>query len=424
MKLRKELIMRRRLLTLTLILIACGAAAEVLYAVSHRASALQIVTAPLTRGAVVSSVTATGTVQAVDNINVGTQVTGTIKELDADFNSIVHVGQVLARLDDATFQASALSARATVEKAKDDVETYRVEAEDAHRQLERAEALQAHDQIPPSDLEDAVVTAEQANSQVKSALTVVTQAQAALGRAEQDLRNTIITSPVSGTVLARNVDVGQTVVSSAQVSTLFLIASDLTQLRVLANVDESDISRVHEGMAARFEVEAYPGRPFPGTVSTIRLQPVQDQNVVTYTTVVDVDNRQLAIRPGMTATVTFETTRRDDVLRVPVSALRFTPPPEVFAALGQKVPPEASDSAAAAVARRVASLGSSATVWTIANGRLVPAIIKLGLVDSANAEVARGNVSEGTPIATGVASMAVAASGSPLAGTPARGPVR
>jgi HlyD family secretion protein len=418
--------MRRGRLAITIIVVICAITAEALYALSHRGPVLKVATTPITRGAVVSSVTANGTLQALNNINVGTQVTGRIKELDADFNSIVHAGQMLARLDDSLFQEAVTSARATVTKAKTDVVGYQLTSDDAHRQLERAEQLRAHDEISPSDLEDAVVTAEEADSQVKAAQAGVVQAQAALDRAELDLKNTVILSPVNGTVLSRNVDLGQTVVSSAQAPTLFVIAPDLTKLQVYTSVDESDIGRLHEGMPASFRVEAFTDRTFDGTITEIRLQPVQDQNVVTYTTIINVANPQFALRPGMTATVTIETARRDDVLRVPTVALRFTPPAEAFAALRQPVPPEASDLAASMAARTIMAPGRTGKVWVLANGRLHVVPIKLGLIDGPNAEVASGDVSAGTQIATDFAAAApvVARGASPLAPTQTGRPMR
>jgi HlyD family secretion protein len=300
----------------------------------------EVLTAPVSRGDIIDSVGATGTLEAVTTVQVGTQVSGTISELHADFNSIVRKGQVMARLDPSLFETQIEQARANLVRSQAEVERLRVSLEDAQTKLRRAEDLSARQLIPRSELETAQVNVKATNAQLRSAQAQMTQAQASLNQSQVNLEHTVITAPIDGIVIARNVDVGQTVAASMQAPTLFLLAADLTKMQVNANIDEADVGRIRPGQRVQFRVDAFPTDEFSGTVSQIRLQPVVVQNVVTYATVIDVPNAELKLKPGMTANVTIEIARRTDVVRIPAAALRFRPTPEIFAALGQEPPAE------------------------------------------------------------------------------------
>ena len=292
------------------------------------------------RGDIIESVGATGTLQAVKTVQVGSQVSGNIKALYADFNSIVKKGQVVAELDPSLLQTQIEQARANVIRAQADLDRLKVSLDDAKVKLKRTENLAARQLVAPQELETAQVAVRSAEAQIKSSEASLTQSKASLSQNEVNLQHTVIEAPIDGIVISRNVDVGQTVAASMNAPTLFIIAEDLTKMQVNANVDESDVGRIRAGQNVTFRVDAYPLETFTGTVSQVRLQPVVTQNVVTYATVIDVPNQQLKLKPGMTATVTIEIARRNDVVRVPNAALRFRPNADTFAALNQPVPPE------------------------------------------------------------------------------------
>jgi len=295
-------------------------------------------TVQLNRGDVVDTVGATGALEAVTTVQVGSQVSGIIEELNADFNSIVREGDVIARLEPSLFETQIEQARANLARAEADVERLRVTLEDAQTQLARSEDLSARELISATELEAAQVAVRSAEAQLKSAEASVIQSAASLNQNEVNLGHTVITAPIDGIVIARQVDAGQTVAAGMSAPELFIIAADLTKMQVIANIDESDVGRIRPGQPVTFTVDAYAAEEFIGTVSQIRLEPVVLQNVVTYATVIDVPNNELKLKPGMTATVTLEISRRENVLRIPNSALRFRPTPAMFAALNQPVP--------------------------------------------------------------------------------------
>ncbi len=298
----------------------------------------EIRTVTVTVGDVAETVGATGALEAVTTVQVGSQVSGIIKDLFVDYNSIVHEGDVIMRLDPSLFETQTAQARANLIRAEADVERSDVDVDDARMQLTRAEDLAARDLISATEHEAAQVSVRSAAAQVKSAEAQVIQAQAALNQNEVNLEHTVIRAPIDGIVISRLVDVGQTVAASLQAPELFVIAADLTKMRVIANIDESDVGRIRPNQRVTFTVDAYPEEAFEGAVSQIRLEPVVQQNVVTYATVVDAPNPDLKLKPGMTATITLEVARSNDIVRIPNAALRFRPTPETFAALGQPVP--------------------------------------------------------------------------------------
>jgi HlyD family secretion protein len=386
------------------------------------------VTAAVTRGTVVETVDATGTLQAVTTVQVGTQVSGTIKALHADFNSNVRRGQIIAELEPSLFQAQVEQARASIVRLQADARRAIVQNDDAQQKLKRARELSERSLIPASELETAQATARQTEAAVEAAEAQIVQARASLHQAEVNLNHTIITAPIDGTVISRNVDVGQTVAASMQAPTLFVIARDLTKMQVNARVAESDIGRVEVDQPVTFHVDAYPGLPFSGRVSLVRLDPIVEQNVVSYITTIDVSNPQLRLKPGMTANVTIEIARASNVLRVPNAATRVRPSPDVFAALGQPLPAEPAlaeertDDQEGEGERSRISAARAAEVWTLQSGRLEPIAVRLGITDATHAAVLAGELAEGMEVVTAIqaATSNVSNSTSPL--LPARRP--
>ncbi len=331
--------MTKRLVTSVVIIIAVGIGVGAYYYTRDEAKP-QVMTNTVTRGDVTEAVSATGALEAVTTVQVGTQVSGTIQALNADYNSIVHKGQVIARLDPSLFQTQIDQQQANLLRSEADVQRLRVQVDDAQTKLTRARELSQRNLIPTTDLETAEVNLRAAQAQLQSALAQVTQSRASLNQSQVNLQHTVIAAPIDGIVISRNVDVGQTVAASMQAPTLFVIAADLTKMKVNANIDEADVGRIRPGQHVAFRVDAYPTSEFDGTVTQIRLQPTTVQNVVTYATVIDVPNDDLRLKPGMTANVQIQIAHRTNVLRVPNMALRFRPTTDIFAALGQEPPPE------------------------------------------------------------------------------------
>src|SRR5262245_53500979 len=280
------------------------------------------------RGAISSTVTATGVVNPVTTVQVGTYVSGPIQAIYADFNAKVKKGQRVAKIDPAPFQVKVQKAEASLATARARVDKDKADLDFKKLTLERNQELHAKHLISQNDVDTARSNYDQARAQLALDVAGVEQAQADLDDARINLGYTDITSPVEGVVVSRNVDVGQTVAASFQTPTLFLIAQDLARMQVEAKVSESDIGGVREGQLASFSVDAYPARTFEGRVVQVRNAPTTVQNVVTYDVVVEVDNSSLELKPGMTAAVTITTERREDALRLPVRALRFRPDAE------------------------------------------------------------------------------------------------
>jgi HlyD family secretion protein len=333
----------------------------------------QFITAPVTRGAIVDTVEATGTLAALQTVQVGTQVSGTIKALHADFNSQVRKGQIIAELEPSLFQAQVAQAQATVTRLEADVTRAEVEVQDSEVKLRRARELWQQQLIARIDLEAAETNARQAQAALVGARAQVVQAKASLSQAQVNLANSIIRAPIDGVVISRAVDVGQTVAASMSAPTLFVIANDLSRMQVNAQIDESDIGRIKAGQAVTFKVDAYPGQVFRGTVSQVRLEPVTEQNVVSYTTIIDVRNPDMELKPGMTANVTVEVARADDVLLVPTSALRFR------------------------------SSADATRVWVPSADGPKPVDVRAGLSNGATTALTDGALREGMSVITGLA---------------------
>lgn len=286
------------------------------YFLRQNTSDAQYETAPVTRGDLVQAVTATGALNPVVNVQVGSQISGIIKKLYVDFNSVVKSNQIVAEIDPSTYQISVLKAEADLANAKATLELNQIQAR-------RADSLFADKLISGSDHDTAIAQLHQAEAQVQSD-------EATLKNAQVQLSYCTIVAPVDGVVISRNVDVGQTVAASFSTPTVFLIANDLRKMQIDALISEADIGGVATNQAVTFSVDAYPYRTFHGKVSQIRYGPQTNQNVVCYDAVVEVNNADLKLLPGMTANVSIITAERKDVLNIPNAALRFHPPGSAF----------------------------------------------------------------------------------------------
>src|ERR1051326_4970707 len=269
-------------------------------------------TAIITRGPITQAVTATGTLNPVVNVQVGSQVSGNVSKLFVDFNSQVKAGQVVAQIDPALFQATVTQAEGDVANAQAALELAKINAK-------RTQDLFARKTSAQADVDQAMATLHQAEANVKIK-------QGALDKAKADLDHCTITSPVDGVVISRNVDVGQTVAASLQAPVIFTIANDLTKMQIDANVAEADVGVVAVDQTVDFTVDAFPARVFHGKVVQVRNAPITVQNVVTYDTVIGVNNPDLKLKPGMTANVSIIIARRENATKVPNAALRFRPP--------------------------------------------------------------------------------------------------
>ncbi|HYP29637.1 MAG TPA: efflux RND transporter periplasmic adaptor subunit [Blastocatellia bacterium] len=443
---------KRRGLLITLALLSAAVISGVVFW-ERKADASDFLTAKVERGSVEVTVSATGTVQAVTTVQVGSQASGTIAWLGADFNSEVKRGQVIARLDPSTAQAQAENARASVinaeaavqaatseinnqnanvQAAKANLEVARVQGEDAAALVTRynelrsvmagreIESAQAQANVAAGRVAQASAQVAQAEAarqtsraRLEQAKAQLAQAQAQLSQAQVNINNTVITSPIDGVVVSRSVDVGQTVAASLQAPTLFTIANDLTKMQVLASIDEADVGQVREGIKANFTVDAFPGETFGGQVSQVRLESQNLQNVVTYTAVVEVSNPEAKLKPGMTANITFPVAQRENVLTVPNSALRFKP------TLSEKEQEELRAQMQARRQQRESERGGSRgeqgaqateggarpqgqTVWVLTGEKKIePRFVRTGLTNGRVTEVVGSNLEEGDTIVTG-----------------------
>ena len=344
-------------------------------------------TAKLDRGDIIVTITATGTLEAVTTVQVGSQVSGTIAKLYADYNSVVKQGDLLAQLDSTFLRASVDQQQANLDKAQ-------AQLNEAQRSYDRTNGLFVRNLGTQADLDAAI-------SALESAKATLRQAQASLDGAKVNLKYSTIRAPISGVVISRNVDVGQTVAASLSAPTLFTIANDLRQMQVQASIDEADIGSIKQGQQVTFTVDAYPDDQFSGTLSQVRLAPVITQSVVTYDVIINVANPDLKLMPGMTANVSIETAHAKDVLRAPLAALRFTPSE---ADNPQTAP---SGGAMAAVPNGGGPNGgmkhnpNRAVVWTLDNGRPVPHRIIKGLQDSRYVAITDSDLKDGEAIITG-----------------------
>jgi HlyD family secretion protein len=375
-------------------------------------------TAAVDRGRIVARVTATGTLSALVTVQVGSQVSGRIQQLFADFNSPVKKGQLIAKIDPQLFQAALEQARANYAAAQGTLEKAKVQAAQAEIDFRRQANLAERKLVAPADFDNAKTNLMAAKAQIAVNVGNLAQAKAALNQAKVNLAYTSIVSPTDGVVISRSVDVGQTVAASLQAPTIFVIAEDLRKMQVDTSVAEADVGKLEAGMDATFVVDAYPGERFKGKVRQIRNAAQTVQNVVTYDAVIDVDNSELKLRPGMTANVTFVFANRDNVLRVPNAALRFRLSPEVSDLLnldGKKskgidggIAGEATAAAGSRAGGRQRSGGRPGanpddapdrkTVWVLAGGTPRSTRIKTGATDGTKTEVVEGALAEGEQV--------------------------
>ena len=456
----KNLLRNKSLVTILAVVIAAGGGLWYYY--DHK-NQTQYQTATIDRGSIQSSISATGSCNAVVTVQVGSQVSGNIKALYADFNTKVTKGQLVAEIDPQVFQArvdqttaaldsarsAVVSAQAGVEKANADIASARANAanqkaaiakaeaavKDAGNKLQAQKALLADGIVAKQDVDTAQSTYDQAaagvdaaraqldaadhqvqaaqaqynvaQTQLSSAQAQVKQAQASLQQAQLDLDHTKITAPVDGTVIARHMDVGQTVAASFQSPTIFEIAQDLTKMQLDTNVDEADVGQVKLGQPVTFTVDAYPTAPFHGSVTQIRQAPINVQNVITYDVVVAVPNSELKLLPGMTANVKILTNTVDAALKIPNSALRFRPPQAILK----------TGSPVRAAGKRQ---DNGATIWVLDQGQPKPVRVKLGITDGSYTAVQAGDLHEGQQVIVSASNTGVSKS-SPMSGGAGRG---
>lgn len=450
------------------------------------AGAASFATSPVTRGSLINKVSATGTMQAVTTVQVGSQASGTISAIYVDFNSEVHKGQVIAELDPASLQAQVQQAQANLDQSKaaysvavanlsnaraqlsaarsnvlnqsagvssaqGNLNSLKAQSDDALSLLRKQTALYNEGIIAERDVEvaqtgyksaqakyqqalaqvnqakitessasssgiaQAQAAVEQMQSQTQSAQAEIKQATAALKLAQINLSHTTITSPINGVVVSRQIDVGQTVAASLSAPTLFTIANDLTQMQVLANIDEADIGAINQASKVTFEVDAFPGQTFEGTINQMRLNSTVVQNVVTYSVVVNVNNPDQKLKPGMTANLTFIIAERDNVIKIPNAAFRFSPQRGSRgtrsgngSARNQNAPPLAEENPdAEAEADKISPPtspvlpGQTRIVWTLdANKQPQRHQVKIGISDGTSTEMVEGDLKENDAVIT------------------------
>jgi HlyD family secretion protein len=429
----------------TVIAVACGI---VLVGVvsARRGDDLEMTTAQVTHGAVVRQILATGSLKPAKAVAVGAQLSGTLQSIEADFNSRVRAGQVLARLDPALYRSQLLNAQARLAQAEAARSGGQVALEDAREKLARAEQLAGQDLIPQTELDAARTNRKLAEAALTAAEAGIAEARALVTEARVSLDHTIIRSPVDGIVVSRHVDIGQTIAASAQTPVLFEVA-DLRHMQLLAEISEADVSGVQAGSVVTFQVEALGDQSFEGTVSSVRLQPVQpDQpavatsgntqsatppsaapaappaapvarpapqpaaqptaaapatGVVSYTAVIDVHNVAGRLMPGGTAIVVMDGASRQDVIRIPSNALSFRPSSEVLEAVGQK--PPVTDTPAQSVGQAASRGPRRAYVWKFENREFVPIPVETGLSDDRWTELVSGSLRPGDTLVTAAA---------------------
>jgi len=442
--------MKRTLTIAAIIAVILLAVGLVAHAVRGRLDAPRYITQPAAYADISASVQETGTVNPVDEVQVGTQVSGTIAELLVDYNSIVKKGQVLATLDPTSLKAAATQAQAGVDAAEAtasassanvdqmvaNVNTAEANVRKASAQLVLAQTTVSRDRqllaqgyIAPSqmdtdqaaansDLADlnaeqtavAAASAQHSSSQHQAAATAaqIESAQGQLGQAQYNLQHSVITSPIDGVVVSRNVSVGQTVAASFQTPTLFVIASSLKDMQVDVSVDEADVGQLRVGQSATITVPAYPNTEFRGTVQQVRVNPVNVQNVVTYDTVVAIHDASQRLKPGMTATVTIAVATRPHVLSIPVAALLYRP--------------QAAQSTGSNVSMPIAGApGSHVVIWVLRYKKATRVPIVIGISDGKDVEVVSGDVHAGDEVVVGQLQGNQSSSGSNPLGSPRLG---
>jgi HlyD family secretion protein len=347
-------------------------------------------TATVKQGELVQTVKATGTVQPIHIVQVGSQVTGIVKKLFVDYNSPVTEGQVIAQIDDTTFRARVAQDEANLKKALADVEQGRAKLNLARKEAQRDRELASREVISKSALDTSVTNSLALNAQLKTLEAVVEQARATLEIDKTNLGYTTIRSPVSGVVIARNVDEGQTVIAAMAVQTIYTLATDLRQIQVQGSIPEADIGRIKVGQPVRFTVDAYPDENFYGQVQEVRIAATTVQNVITYPIIISAENAEQKLFPSMTANIYVEIARRDQALMVPNASLRFKP---TAAALGAEAKTD-KDGAEADQASR--------ELWVSNALGIAPVKVTVGINDGTNTEIVSGDLKAGDEVVIGV----------------------
>ena len=328
----------KKLITFAILLALGGGGGYFYWKSKQKPEIPEFMKVTISEGEIVEEVSATGTLAPKRSVGVGSFVSGRVEEVLVDYNDIVKKGQVLARIDTSILKTQVDIQRANIERQELDLANLQVQLADSKRQLARQKELLDKKLTTQQQYEAAELTVSSRESQIATAQKQMVSARYSLDTANTNLGYATITSPVDGVIVDKKVDPGITVQSSQSVATLFTIAEDLTVLKLEGGVDESEIGKVRTGMTVRFGVDAYPNQTFTGVITMVRLNPTNQQNVITYTTVAEVNNRDLRLKPGQTAQMRIEVSRRDNVLRIPSAALRFRPNNDMYAALKQEPP--------------------------------------------------------------------------------------
>ncbi len=380
----------RTVLWLLIVAAICGAATLLYFRRAHAAPNVAFETTPADRGTVAAKVTATGNLSALLTVQVGSQVSGRVLELLVDYNSPVKKGQPIAKIDPVFFQAAVEQARAGLLSAQGSLKKDQAQEINTEVIYERTAKLVAANVSAQSDLDAALANEGAAAAQVEADQSNLESLRAVLHQTQVNLDYTTIVSPIDGTVISRDVDVGQTVAASFQAPTLFVIAQDLRRMQVDTNVGEADVGRLTSGMKATFTVDAYPTRQFVGTLRQIRNNAQTLQNVVTYDAVIDVENPNLLLRPGMTANCTFVAAQKDNVVRLRNAALRFQPEPQLLARIGVADPAKISSP----------QDPNRRTVWVLRDNKPVSVAVSTGVSDGTWSELVAGDVQPGDVLIT------------------------
>jgi HlyD family secretion protein len=368
-------------------------------------------TEALKRGDIEAIVSTTGTVNPVTVVEVGSQVSGTISRMYVDYNSPVKEGQVVAEIDPSQIMTRIKQNEANYESARASLEKAKVSLQNSQRQYERALELFKKELISFEEKESSEAQYLTARAEVQASDARLLQARSQLDSSKVDLDYTVIKSPIDGVVISRNVNVGQTVAASFQAPVLFEIANDLSKMQVECSIDEADIGKIKEGQDVRFTVDAFPEEKFTGQVTQVRYSPEVIQNVVTYTTIVAVDNPHLKLRPGMTATASIVAGKADNVLSVPNAALRFTPqlsPEEmgkIMSRLREEMMKRRGGREPGARSGQRPGFANMPRVWVLdEKGQISPFFISTGVTDDSYTEVVRSRLKEGQLVITGISS--------------------
>ncbi|MBI5778314.1 MAG: efflux RND transporter periplasmic adaptor subunit [Planctomycetes bacterium] len=409
-----------------IVIAVLGAAAALYFILGGGGSngAVSYKTAKADKGTVIKIVTSSGVVQPLQQVQVGTQVTGPVKKLYVDFNSRVKEGDIIAQIDPASYEARVAQDRASLARSIAEAERVEANLTQAENEFKRAQELAQKELISQSELDTAVASYDSLIAQLKLAKAGIEQSQAALKMSEINLAYTTIKSPIDGIVVSRNVDEGQTVAASLSAPTLFVIANNLNKIQIQASVAEADIGKISLDQAVNFTVDAYPEQRFSGRVAQIRLSPTTTQNVVTYTVIIYADNPEEKLLPGMTANLSFEVDKHANVLRVPNAALRFVPQDadkykttetaeanKEQAGANTESRPQGDPAGRSPDSQHQPGMGRRTKektetsvrkqIWTLSDGTLKPISVKVGITDGSFTEILNGDIKEGQEVVTG-----------------------